>query len=288
MQELAHNAEYEILTPDGWKDFVGVIRRCGTREKSKRIIFSDGLVITASLSHRWYISGKETHTGDLKKGDVLDGGEKPRKIAELIDTDMDEMYDLFKVTGNLFLTDDVVSHNCDELAFVPPTIADAMWTSMRPTLATGGRAIITSTPNSDEDLFATIWKGANDKFDEYGNEREVGTNGFYPFRAYWYEHPDRDENWRLTEIGAIGLGKFNREYACLTGESVVTMCLVDGSIKDMTIADVFQVLGDDSVEYPISVNDLSSRLSIPEVYPPADEPSNGLCHFGITHGGKND
>jgi hypothetical protein len=50
---------------------------------------------------------------------------------------------------------------CDEFAFVQPNIADEFWTSISPTLATGGRAIITSTPNSDEDTFATIWKEAN-------------------------------------------------------------------------------------------------------------------------------
>ena len=46
---------------------------------------------------------------------------------------------------------------CDEFAFVNPSIADEFWTSISPTLATGGRAIITSTPNSDEDTFSTIW-----------------------------------------------------------------------------------------------------------------------------------
>jgi hypothetical protein len=38
----------------------------------------------------------------------------------------------------------------DEFAFVRPTIAEQFWTSITPTLATGGKAIITSTPNSDE------------------------------------------------------------------------------------------------------------------------------------------
>ena len=43
----------------------------------------------------------------------------------------------------------------DEFAFVRPTIAEQFWTSITPTLATGGKAIITSTPNSDEDQFAS-------------------------------------------------------------------------------------------------------------------------------------
>ena len=103
---------------------------------------------------------------------------------------------------------------CDEFAFVQPNIAEEFWTSISPTLATGGRAIITSTPNSDEDTFATIWKQAEQKFDEHGNESEVGINGFHSFIAHWSEHPDRDEDWKIDEIGRIGEEKFRREYGC--------------------------------------------------------------------------
>ena len=49
----------------------------------------------------------------------------------------------------------------DEFAFVRPNVAQEFWTSISPTLATGGKCIITSTPNSDEDQFALLWKGAN-------------------------------------------------------------------------------------------------------------------------------
>jgi hypothetical protein len=105
---------------------------------------------------------------------------------------------------------------CDEFAFVQPNIAEEFWTSISPTLATGGRAIITSTPNSDEDTFATIWKESQDKFDSFGNETTdgKGRNGFFGFRAAWDEHPDRDDKWRIAEMGRIGEEKFRREYGC--------------------------------------------------------------------------
>jgi Terminase large subunit, T4likevirus-type, N-terminal/Terminase RNaseH-like domain len=105
---------------------------------------------------------------------------------------------------------------CDEFAFVQPNIATEFWTSISPTLATGGRAIITSTPNSDEDEFAIIWKESQNTFDEYGNQKEDGTgiNGFFGFRAEWHEHPDRDEEWKATEMGRIGEERFRREYGC--------------------------------------------------------------------------
>jgi hypothetical protein len=102
----------------------------------------------------------------------------------------------------------------DEFAFVEPNIATEFWTSISPTLATGGKAIITSTPNSDEDQFAQIWKEANKRVDEDGNETEVGRNGFFPFRAHWSEHPDRDEEWANTERSRIGEERFRREHEC--------------------------------------------------------------------------
>ena len=48
----------------------------------------------------------------------------------------------------------------DEFAFVPPRIASEFWTSLSPTLSTGGKCMITSTPNQDNDQFAQIWKQA--------------------------------------------------------------------------------------------------------------------------------
>jgi len=104
----------------------------------------------------------------------------------------------------------------DEFGFVPPRIARDFWVAISPTLATGGKCIITSTPNSDEDQFAEIWFGANKKFDEYGNEypNGIGENGFMPFIARYNEVPGRDEEWAIKERNKIGSEKFAREYNC--------------------------------------------------------------------------
>jgi len=103
---------------------------------------------------------------------------------------------------------------CDEFAYVEPNIATEFWTSISPTLATGGKAIITSTPNSDEDQFSMIWKEANKRTDEFGNTTELGKNGFYPYMAIWSQHPDRDEKWRQEEMSRVGEERFRREHEC--------------------------------------------------------------------------
>jgi hypothetical protein len=102
----------------------------------------------------------------------------------------------------------------DEFAFVRPTIAREFWTSISPTLATGGKAIITSTPNSDEDQFALLWKGANKCEDSYGNPTEIGINGFKAYRSYWQEHPDRDDKWAEEQRAQLGEDRFRREMCC--------------------------------------------------------------------------
>jgi len=102
----------------------------------------------------------------------------------------------------------------DEFAFVRPSIAKEFWTAITPTLSTGGKAIITSTPNSDEDQFAFIWKGANKTEDEFGNTTELGVNGFKAYRSSWDEQPGRDQKWADEIKAQLGEDRFRREIGC--------------------------------------------------------------------------
>lgn len=104
----------------------------------------------------------------------------------------------------------------DEFAAVPPKMAKAFWTSIRPTLATGGSCIITSTPQHDEDQFAEIWKGAIDNLDKYGNVRPdgLGSNEFHASFYPWFHHPERDDKWADTERASLGDARFRQEYNC--------------------------------------------------------------------------
>lgn len=105
----------------------------------------------------------------------------------------------------------------DELAFVPPRIQEDIWKSISPTFATGGSCIITSTPNGDKDLFASIWRGAN-KRDGYndGGEKQTrpGVNGFFPVHADWTATPGRDNEFKKREIAKTSELTFAQEYEC--------------------------------------------------------------------------
>jgi hypothetical protein len=101
----------------------------------------------------------------------------------------------------------------DELSFVRPSIQQEFWAAVRPTLSSsGGASILTSTPGQDDDLFATIWRAANDTILPNGEESEVGKNGYRANFADWTSHPDRDEQWAEEEKAAMGEEKFLREH----------------------------------------------------------------------------
>lgn len=89
----------------------------------------------------------------------------------------------------------------DEFAFVAANIAEAFWTSIAPTLATGGDCIIASTPNGDLNLYAQLWRGA-----------DLGVNGFYPIHVKWDEPPGRDKKFKEAQIAKIGDRKWLQEY----------------------------------------------------------------------------
>lgn len=108
----------------------------------------------------------------------------------------------------------------DEMAFCPANLLEDMWTSLSPTLAaTNGKSIITSTPKTDVDMFAHLWKGANDLTDEFGNpdpacKNGEGRNGFFAYQATWDKRPDRTAEWAKKEEAKIGKAKFLQEHCC--------------------------------------------------------------------------
>lgn len=130
----------------------------------------------------------------------------------------------------------------DEFAYVKKNIAEEFWSGMSPTLATGGKCIITSTPFSDEDMFAYLWKGAENKIGEDGNELPdgVGKNGFHEYSAHYSQVPGRDEAWAAAEKAKIGEDKFKREYECVSATTHIKLQDTDGNIIDTTIEEFYK------------------------------------------------
>jgi hypothetical protein len=213
-QLYLENAKYEILTPNGWENFEGIFLNQSAKKRSATITLTNGIVITATECHRFFITGTEVPVSSLLVGDCLDTQLGPLPIISIDACVLEDTYEIFNATNHVIIANKIHSHQCDEFAFVRPTIAKEFWTSIAPTLATGGKAIITSTPNSDEDQFALLWKGANKTQDDYGNPTDLGINGFKGFRSYWNEHPDRDAAWAAEQQAQLGIDRFRREHGC--------------------------------------------------------------------------
>ena len=79
----------------------------------------------------------------------------------------------------------------DEAAFID-NIAET-WASAQQTLATGGGAIVLSTPYGTGNWFHQTWVKA-----------EQGENEFLPIKLPWYVHPERDQKWRDAQDSLLG------------------------------------------------------------------------------------
>ena len=79
----------------------------------------------------------------------------------------------------------------DEAAFID-NIGE-IWASAQQTLATGGGAIVLSTPYGTGNWFHKTWVSA-----------EENQNDFLPIRLPWNVHPERDQEWRNRQDELLG------------------------------------------------------------------------------------
>ena len=103
----------------------------------------------------------------------------------------------------------------DEAAFI--SNVEEIWISAQQTLATGGGAIILSTPNGTGNFFHKTWVGA-----------EEGSNQFNTIRLHWSVHPDRDQTWRDKQDGLLGPKGAAQECDCDFISSGATV--IDGAL----------------------------------------------------------
>jgi hypothetical protein len=93
----------------------------------------------------------------------------------------------------------------DEAAFIEGI--DKIYTSIKPTIATGGGIIALSSPN-----------GVGNWFHKMYTEAEVGKGDFKPIKLPWSLHPDRvapiNPNWEEHERANMSAREFAQEYDC--------------------------------------------------------------------------
>ena len=115
----------------------------------------------------------------------------------------------------------------DEFAFVPENVADAFWASNFPTISTGGSIIVVSTPNGTAGLFYDLYQKA-------GNQNSPWNR----IRVKWDQHPDRDEEWKQEVLNSIGKVKFQAEFECILGKTIINV-LYNGKEYTVNIGDLY-------------------------------------------------
>lgn len=84
----------------------------------------------------------------------------------------------------------------DEAAFIENI--DTIWASSQQTLATGGGAIVLSTPFGTGNWFHQTWVKAE------AGQIEPDLPQMVPIKLPWYVHPERDEKWRKNQDTLLG------------------------------------------------------------------------------------
>lgn len=156
---LYTNKKYEILTPDGFKKFDGVLN--GTN-KLLHIILTNNMWLKCTPLHKIIISLNKTYceANNLKIGDTVltcDGIQTIKSIDEIYDDN--NVYEIFNVHDNhSYISNGIYSSQClylDEFAFIKPHIADEFIASVFPTISSGKstKVIITSCVTKDTYVF---------------------------------------------------------------------------------------------------------------------------------------
>jgi hypothetical protein len=215
------NNDWEVLTPNGWKDFDGIERTLVPKNRVLEIHLEDGKSIKCSGGHQLVVKRDDevSHLfADLvepihdyvlcAESTFVKVVSKTKHESPDIDDydDMDEpvfMYDLVNVDGGYeYYANDIVNHNCAHI-----TDMDEIWVGLSPTLSTGGKAILISTPLGVGNTFHRIWVDAIE-----------GKNDFTPIELPWTVHPERDQEWYDRESANTRAGKGERgvqqEYHC--------------------------------------------------------------------------
>ena len=135
----------------------------------------------------------------------------------------------------------------DEAAFVRNF--DTIWTGIYPTISTGGRVIILSTPN-----------GAGGQYYKLFTQAESGLNEFNAIRLPWDVHPERDQKWFEQTTANMSKRQISQEYLCdftTSGDTFLDTETLD--ILRQTIVKPIDRAGEDKNvwiwKYPLSEHD---------------------------------
>lgn len=203
------NKHYKIKTPYGWEPFSGLYidktPKKGIFIKTKNTAITVGDKHLIKLSNDTFV---KAHT--LTLANTIQTIHGPEKIIELSSIALSQTYEIINSRSGEIIANGVYNHNCDEFAFVKPTVQEKFWTSISPTLSTGGSCLIASTPNGDGNKFADIWFTSQALL----KENNLTSEDYVPMQISWDDVPGRDEKFKDAIIKKEGMNHWLQEYVC--------------------------------------------------------------------------
>jgi hypothetical protein len=232
--ELIYNNKYEVLTPDGFKPFTGILS--GKNELYK-VTLSNDMELLATKKHKIIINENRDHktVEELCVGEAVltsQGSFFIKNISNVNEIENNiyyknnkniDVFEFFNVKDNhSYISNNIFCKQClflDEFGFIKSHIADEFIASVFPTISSGKttKVIITSTPQG-MNHFYRMWEDA--KGDK---SKGLGGNGFERLEIPWNAVPGRDEEWAREQIAQIGQIRFNQEFRCQFIGSVSTL-----------------------------------------------------------------
>lgn len=222
--EFFENSEYEILTPDGWKDFKGIVKY--NKKELLRITTTSGKQIIVSKGHAFTNNDEKIIAQNSlhKLVDTVDGKEKIINIEEL---EKDFVFDIVEVDNiHKFYGNNIVNHNTH--------LMDPFWASVFPIVSAteDSKVFMCSTPNGTGNLFHAIYNGAVE-----------GKNGWVHDKILWNEVPGRDDEWATkVKSGLASEEKWRQEFESVSSDTTVDI----ENIGNMNIGELYDLLDTNS------------------------------------------
>ena len=156
----------------------------------------------------------------------------------------------------------------DEAAFIDQI--GEIWASAQQTLATGGGAIVLSTPYGTGNWFHKTWVSA-----------ENNENDFLPIKLPWWVHPERDQAWRNRQDELLGDPRMAaQECDCdfSTSGDIVFYSEWVNFIKETTIQEPIERRGVDQNLWVWEAADYSREYMVTADVARGDGKDFSACH----------
>ena len=206
---------HEVLTKDGFKKFDSIQRYAN--RKAVVVEFDDNTCITTSPDHMLKSTAGKFVVAEKSRYrhiQTIDGAKKVisvRKLKEKVD-----LYDVCDVEGHEYITNGIVSHNCNLL--------NSFWASVFPIISASKKSkiIMASTPRDTSGIFYRLYKKSIS--DEPGNV-------WRSMVVRWHDVPGRDESWaQQARAGMDDPTRFKVEFECEfeeTGDATISDLLFE-------------------------------------------------------------